>query len=286
MAEKAKVLYIEDESNLREMLAVDLEATLPITVIECGTAEDAIKILQNDTTKEIVIVLSDYNLPGNNGDTIYEYIRQTRPEIPFILHTSVFVTELKSFANFVDENSYNRIVQKPEVEEITITIQKYLDIKQGEEQEAPKYCKIATKRFLMFNTLAFDIFLRLSENKFIKIINKNELYMVDTIEQYISRDCEYLYITSGDYVPFLDHFTKTIKDRLICQEIPPSEQISLEVDCADLIQNHINFFSISDELMAVVDVVTTSNLKLIKKDPQLKSVIECMIQRKGFILEH
>jgi CheY-like chemotaxis protein len=68
-----KIVYAEDEEELQEVLTMELEAELDIEVIRASNGLEAVKILENDQAEEISLVISDYNMPGGNGDCIYSY---------------------------------------------------------------------------------------------------------------------------------------------------------------------------------------------------------------------
>jgi response regulator RpfG family c-di-GMP phosphodiesterase len=278
------ILYVEDEQDLREVLAMDMESSLPVKVVECESTEEAMEKLREDTEQLIAMVICDYNLPGQNGDALYQHIRAKYPSIPFVLHTSTFPNDISAFNSLEQDNPHNKFVQKPEFFGIIHAIQKFLEIKP--ESKQPEYCKVAAKRFLMFNTIRYDIYLRLAGNKYIKIINKNELYMAETINKYCDKGCEFLYLKGEDYGPFLRLFTNMVKDRLIRNNLPPAEQLSFELDCAMVLHDHLASFDLCEEVMETAKVMTNSNLDLIKKDPQLSAIIETMTNREGYHLEH
>lgn len=75
------ILYIEDEKNIKE----NIEKTLKLmvsNVFSCENIEDAKKILKN---KRIDLIISDINLPGQNGLAFIEMLRECNNITPVIL---------------------------------------------------------------------------------------------------------------------------------------------------------------------------------------------------------
>jgi len=81
---EARVLIIDDEENLRRLLAriIQLEG---YTVIEAGTVKDGLKALQKD---RVHVVISDVKLPDGNGVELTEKIKQLYPATEVIVITA------------------------------------------------------------------------------------------------------------------------------------------------------------------------------------------------------
>ena len=90
----AKVLLVDDEEIVREATAAML-TDAGYTVMQAGSAAEALKIARGDSEPDIVI--ADYKMPGMSGIELAEALRATRPSIPFLLITG--------FANLTDADS-------------------------------------------------------------------------------------------------------------------------------------------------------------------------------------
>ena len=90
---KGKILLVEDEEAVRNMIELFLES-VGFSVIVAKSPEDAVEICRNTWT--IDCVLSDVIMPGLNGKQLSEKIRAIRPELPFVFmsgYTSDIITE-------------------------------------------------------------------------------------------------------------------------------------------------------------------------------------------------
>lgn len=75
------ILYIEDEKNIRE----NIEKTLKLmvsNVFTCENINEAKKLIEN---KRIDLIISDINLPGQNGLEFVEMLRECNNITPVIL---------------------------------------------------------------------------------------------------------------------------------------------------------------------------------------------------------
>ncbi len=91
------VLYIGDNKKLSEYYSNDLE----VTIVTKHNGVEAVKELMDN--HEINVIISDYNLPGNNGLYLYDSIKDNKAltQLPFILvleeyNVSVFKTAFKN----------------------------------------------------------------------------------------------------------------------------------------------------------------------------------------------
>src|SRR4051812_23456542 len=78
-----KVLIIEDESRLRDLLNRAM-STMGFSASTARTAEEGLKIL--DATPHDVVVL-DLNLPGQSGMEFFRTLRQRAPQTQVIILT-------------------------------------------------------------------------------------------------------------------------------------------------------------------------------------------------------
>lgn len=85
MGSSMRVLHVDDEPGFSDLLeAVLTKETSGGTVITASSAEEALKIL-NTTTVDCIV--SDYDMPGKNGLEFLTDVRDSYPELPFILFT-------------------------------------------------------------------------------------------------------------------------------------------------------------------------------------------------------
>ncbi|OUN70040.1 DNA-binding response regulator [Faecalibacterium sp. An58] len=77
-----KVLVVEDEASIREMIALNLRRA-GMEVLEAGSAEEALALLEQDPGCSTAIL--DVMLPGMNGFSLCETIRRSNQKIGIII---------------------------------------------------------------------------------------------------------------------------------------------------------------------------------------------------------
>lgn len=80
-----KALLVEDQKDLREVLAQMLELATSLSVVVCANAEEALQVLPEHN---VDIVLTDIIMPGAiNGIELARIIKQKRPGAKIICMT-------------------------------------------------------------------------------------------------------------------------------------------------------------------------------------------------------
>jgi PAS domain S-box-containing protein len=94
--ESIRVLHVDDEPDLADMVATFLETAddrLSVT-----TAKSATEGLDRLSTEAFDCVVSDHDMPGQNGIEFLEAVRASDPDLPFILYTGKGSEEVASDA--------------------------------------------------------------------------------------------------------------------------------------------------------------------------------------------
>lgn len=86
MVDSIRVLHVDDDPDFSELTAHSLEKENNRLHVETGdNAEQGMNALANE---EFDCVVSDYNMPGDNGIEFLRAVRNQYPDLPFILYTS------------------------------------------------------------------------------------------------------------------------------------------------------------------------------------------------------
>ncbi|MFW5887854.1 MAG: response regulator [Bacteriovoracia bacterium] len=277
-----KILYAEDDIHLRDLFSLELEAELDCELIEVNNAVEGIEYLRDG---DVDLVLSDFEMYGGNGDVLYEYVKENMPTTPFIMLTSLRMTDRPILSNFTTDRKNNLYLEKPcKFPKLLNNINKLL--KRGPLVETPKYCRVRVTRFLRFNNVQSDIYLRLGNDKYVKVINKNDFYDSEILEKYLNKGLNYFYIIGEE---FLD-FSKSYSNLLLIDRSKDSKtedvDINLQLSRVSFLFEMINNLGIDEKVVRLVDATVKSSIKLLKKTPELLYLSEKILRRQNFICEH
>jgi len=95
-ADSIHALHVDDDAAFAELVKTFLERERDeITVTTETTVEDGLAVLQDNT---VDCIISDYEMPGQNGLDFLDVVREEYPELPFILFTGKGDEEIASEA--------------------------------------------------------------------------------------------------------------------------------------------------------------------------------------------
>lgn len=100
MKAKSTALVVEDDDIQRSMVALLLEEC-EMKVIECGSGEDAARVLQQ-SGGDLAMIYADVHLPGDvSGIDLVRLARQTHPDIHVVITSGDLSLKLPSGATFM-----------------------------------------------------------------------------------------------------------------------------------------------------------------------------------------
>jgi DNA-binding NtrC family response regulator len=161
----ANLLLVEDEEHFRDAMTSMLK-TAGHTVVIAANGKVAREILG---TQNFDGIISDLQMPHMDGLELLDWVKQKKPT-KFLLMTgfSHLLETKDAFARGADE-----FLAKPfKVEDLNIALDSLFKTSQVKEQAttaSPKYCKVSIEEFVAKPTIEFDLYVRLTEKKYVKI---------------------------------------------------------------------------------------------------------------------
>ncbi|MDD3135408.1 MAG: PAS domain S-box protein, partial [Methanoregula sp.] len=131
MADKIRVLYVDDEDALRDVGKMFLEWTGSFSVTTALSAREAILVLKNERFDAIV---SDYQMPGMNGIDLLKHLKSGGDSTPFVILTGKGREEVVIEALNAGADGYLQKGGEPNAQfaELSHMIKKAVDSRQAE----------------------------------------------------------------------------------------------------------------------------------------------------------
>lgn len=115
----AKVLFIDDDPNWREMASVALHDAGYAVV----TAQDASEAMEKSQDLPLGLIILDLNLGGESGLTFMKFLRCNHPEVPILLFTGMEHDD-STVRAMLDEGA-DQYLRKSSIEELIVTVGTY-----------------------------------------------------------------------------------------------------------------------------------------------------------------
>ena len=122
---KGRVLVIDDEEDVREVLRLHLESA-GYNVLEAEDGEEGIKIVRSeDNMINIGVILCDIRMPKVNGVECVDFLKKEAPGIPVVMVTGYPDTEMATA--FLKKGVKDYLVKPVEKEKLLAVVGKIVN---------------------------------------------------------------------------------------------------------------------------------------------------------------
>ena len=147
------------------------------------------------------------------------------------------------------------------------------------------YRKVRLSYFLRFNKVLCDVFIKLSDDKYIKVLKKDDIYSRADLQKYREKDIKYLYIMSEDYDEFGASLATTpflIEDK----ELDPEYLDDAVINTLDIVHEMVLESGLTDEVINLVDYTAYQIESSLEGDRILNRLLSILRDRKDYLLDH
>ena len=123
-----KVLYADDDIQVRDYVSMLLEAGLDCEILEASSGNEALAILEFD--QEIDFVITEVKMKGGNGNVIVDYLDSHSLDIPIVWLSDKSNREAMSVQEVLSRSDLNTFLDKPfRDDQFFPVIERILDLK-------------------------------------------------------------------------------------------------------------------------------------------------------------
>lgn len=182
------ILVVDDEEDIRDIYEMILSRSFPLDVVMAKSGNGALKVIEERGRPEIVI--SDLRMADGDGTFLYQSLIERKINVPFVICSTDSREVLKK--KFPEIHGY---IEKPKivgplVELVNSVVEKH--------EEDPDYVPARISLLLRWGTAHFDLYMKLSGSKFIKVINADEAFIPSDAKRFNAKSLHFLYIRKED----------------------------------------------------------------------------------------
>jgi len=198
---KKNILLVEDDDDYRSML-VSLLVKKGYQVKEAANGKLALHEL---SFSPFDLIISDIKMPVMHGLDLLTHAKKKYPNTPFLLMTGFsYILETQEAYSL----GANDFILKPfQVAEFLRLVYKYCEPRVEETKERAdqtmEYFAIPIDEFVSGTNLLYDLYIKLTKYKFLKIASVDDVIDSEIIGNYKKKGIEFLYINKEDYRLYL-----------------------------------------------------------------------------------
>lgn len=258
------ILVVDDEADIREIVEMGLSAAYPLDVALASSGKHALEIIEQRGKPEIII--SDYRMPNGDGSFLFESLKKLKLDIPFVVCSANPLDELQSV--FPHVNGY---VQKPK---ILKAILNQVDSVVARYEEAPEYVPVRIPLLLRLGQIDFDLFMRLSKKKYIKVINSGDIFLESDAKRFLNKKLTHLYISAADAEIYLKSFEKDLTLIMSTEEFSEEEQLEVSFDSIEAIERLASVMGWTPEVIETAKKSVRMAIKSITKEQTIIKLLK------------
>jgi CheY-like chemotaxis protein len=271
-----KLLLIEDDTDIREILKTMIEDIGPFVVSSAVNTNEALAFLDNEN--DWLCVISDFRFEGGGAPVVYERLQSLGLNIPFGLISTYGPESDPIFKNFKKDNALNFHLTKPfSFSELKVNIDLITKVKSP--NAGKKYVRLSPE-LLKRLTPPYNIYIGLSDSKYISILKAQE-FDVDIIENYQKKGVEDFFLT-------LDDFDRWLKFQFL-ENIQKFESLSDEklfFDAVEQIQVAMVHFGVNAETIELANHLVDQSIKRFDHYSKLNELIQKLQSSANYVQQH
>lgn len=246
MAGPLRVLIVDDEPDLRELLGLYLGYNLEVVIQEAGSGTDAIEAVKR-AEGQFDLVISDFTMPNGNGGVLESFLRQSYPNIPFLLVSG------GPEANYQDllRNAGRLYLGKPYSESDLNRKVLALVKKQDDLLSNPDYVQVSTAALLKIRAIEAPLYLRLGPSNYVKVVPSKSLFTEESRDHYLKKGVSALFVKREDYAAFFKVFRQRVHSDMVLSNLKQkkAEALKLSKSIQEVVQLAVQSFQLSPEVI-------------------------------------
>lgn len=214
-----RILLVDDDEALRSAAKKILEG-FGAEVREAADGKAAQGVIG---IEELDLVISDIKMPGCSGIELLHFVRRSKPQLPVVLTTGFGeLKETKEAHELGARGFMAKPFSRADLKQVVLGILGESTPPPEEEETDDDYCKLNIDDFVTGKQIKFDIFIRLSKDKYVKIAHEGDDIPVDRIRVYKSKNITHLYMRRTDFARYIGFSLE------IAKKLPKAAHISSE----------------------------------------------------------
>lgn len=288
-----KILYAEDNEDLRDLFLTKLELTSQKEVVGVESGNAALEVLKKD--KEIAVVISDYTMPEGDGAFLYKNVRKDFPNLPFILFSGIDLDDVEDLKTLLKDHPQNGMINKPpKPGELETILNKVFE---GATQATPVgtdavvpntqvYRAVKIKFFVNMNSAPVDAYIRLSDEKYVKVIKTDEPYSSEQIMRYSEKGVKELFVAETDLAKFNNYCLDSMVKILMAKDMKEETVVEVQARVHEMVHNQLSKIGIDEHTMEMMKGSIETSIRVIDSTPSLTDLLKKVMKEGGYIYQH
>lgn len=155
-----------------------------------------------------------------------------------------------------------------------------------QKKQKAEYCKMGVDMFSTSKKTKYDLFLKISEKKFVKIFHKDEIVSSADVTKYVKKGIKYFWLKSGDFQEVTSSLVKRLNNFMKLKEVDIPDLTQFSMMSFDSAIQLVSNLGIDSEVVETTTQALEMTTQLIQKNPKLKDLLDKTFSQKNYMSEH
>ncbi len=265
-----KILIIEDEEAIRDIIAFSIEIQGKAEIINAGNGVEGITLI--DSNPDLDLVICDYNMPLKNGAEVFKHLVEKKSSIKYV---SCHGESESIISETVKEHKPFFHITKPDICEGIEALFKILP-KTAETPSTTKirFIPVSINILYKIGNCPGDLYININDEKSIKVCTQGDNFTLNDFNKYKDKGLNSLLISEQDSKKVIQHFEQSLKNLLqdIKQE-STGESVNKLVKMNSLISSAVNTFNINSEVVELTKKSIELTVETFKKNDVVQGLL-------------
>ena len=262
---KPCILLVDNEDDLREIVALGLKAKFQVEILEARTLEEAKKYLLSHTVN---LIIAEYSLPTGKVDALLEHPSVKKKLIPFLLFTSF---PYSSIPNSLLER-IQALISKPCLDG---SLNDYVaDYLKNPEEEKKGYVKIHKRWILDLPDACADYYLKLSNQHYVLFIKKGTTKTSESFQRLLNKNHDSVWVLMTQAEPVYEALLKKVQQTRSDLLQSWTSEIHWESQVAEAIHSFFSAYGWSSKVQELTQQTLMQVEQKMQELPKLRDFLQ------------
>ena len=274
------ILIVESDAKARTHLESLLKSA-DFTVFAAADAMTARKIFE---TTSIDAVLAEINTTGMRGVELTRVFK-TIKQVPVVLMTQI--SDLNETLQAYEAGVDGFVAKPVHKEELFEVVAACLGLEAEDETANFKnsdFCRINVHDFVVGTQIKYDVYIKLTGQKYVKIARRGEDLSAERVETYKARDVQFLHMLKSDFKKYVGHVLERHAARFAT--LDANARTSLVKHTGEVIVQQLFSDDLSEEAYAGAKAFVENSVASLTEDMDAFKLIALLNNHADFIYAH
>lgn len=276
------ILVVDDDEGVQNALRISLEAEgYDVLIAFNGVAAQEIL-----GTERVELVVTDIRMPLMDGVKLTQYIKENL-KLPVIMMTGFSDLTEALEANKLGADAF---LAKPfKLEELIRAIRGSL-AREAEQQwsleEAEEYLPLSIDEFISGREIQYDIFVRINEQKYVKVAHQGEDLSLEQVRAYKTRNIKQLFLKQSDFRKYVGFTVSLLPAVTSAKKIDRDRKVRFVQHTGQMILERVHVDGVDEEAFNNAKTFVESAVGVLSDSVDVFEILERMNGHADFLYTH